>query len=68
MVEDYDEYSFANGQSCRDLRVSPDLTEPGAQLFEAIDSVSDFFRFVAISAREIALNHRRLFKNGCQHS
>jgi hypothetical protein len=34
---------------------------------EAINSISDFFRFVRISAREIALNHRRSFKNGRQH-
>jgi hypothetical protein len=58
-TEHRDEDQFANGQSCRDLRVRPDLTQPGFQLMGAIDSISDdFFRFVRISAREIALNHR----------
>jgi hypothetical protein len=57
-TEHRDEDRFANGQSCRDLRVRPDRTQPGFQLMEAIDSISDFFRFVRISAREIALNHR----------
>jgi hypothetical protein len=66
-IEQRDEDQFANGQSCRDLRVSPDLTQPGFELMEAINSISDFFRFVRISAREIALNHRKSFKNGRQH-
>ena len=67
-TEHRDEDQFANGQSCRDLRVRPDLTQPGFQLMGAIDSISDdFFRFVRISAREIALNHRGSFKNGRQH-
>jgi hypothetical protein len=57
-IEARDEDQFANGQSCRDLRVSSELTQPGFELMEAINSISDFFRFVRISAREIALNHR----------
>jgi hypothetical protein len=67
-IEHRDEDQFANGQSCRDLRVSPDLTQPVFQMMEAIDSISDFFRFVEISAREIAVNERRLSENGSQHS
>jgi hypothetical protein len=40
IVEDHGKNQFANGQSRRDLRVSP---EPRMQLMEAIDSTGDFF-------------------------
>jgi hypothetical protein len=65
IVGDHGKNQFANGQSCRVLRTSP---EPGMQLMEAIDSIGDFFRFVGISAREIAVNQGRLFENGSPHS
>lgn len=40
---------------------SSDAGELAPQLFEAIDSVEDFLRFVETSAREIAITQRRLF-------
>jgi len=32
IIEDNDEGQFANGQGCRDLRISSDATEPETQL------------------------------------
>jgi hypothetical protein len=66
VIEVSDEEQFAKGQDTRDLRVSPDPTEPGMQFIETIDSSGDFFRFVESSTREIANNQRRLFKDGIQ--
>jgi hypothetical protein len=66
-IEVSDEELFAKGQDSRDLRVSPDPTEPGMQFIETIDSSGDFFRFVESSTREIANNQRRLFKDGNEH-
>ena len=63
-----DEEQFAKGQKSRDLRVCYDAEDVETQLMEANGSAYDFFRFVEISAREIALNHRRSFKNGRQYS
>jgi len=40
---------------------SSDAGEVEPQLFEAIDNVEDFLRFVETSARETAVNQRRLF-------
>ena len=40
---------------------SSDAGELEPQLFEAIDNVEDFLRFVETSARETAVNQRRLF-------
>jgi hypothetical protein len=66
VIEVSDEEQFAKGQDSRDLRVSPDPTEPGIQFIETIDSTGDFFRFVESSTREIANNQRRLFEDGSQ--
>jgi hypothetical protein len=46
-IEHRDKDQFANGESCRDLRVS---REPRMQLMEAIAGTGDFIRFVEISA------------------
>ena len=40
---------------------SSDAGEVEPQLFEAIDNVEDFRRFVEISTREIVINQWRLF-------
>ena len=61
IFEDADEDKFAKGQSRRDLRVKLGRRELAPQLFEAIDNVEDFLRFVETSARETAVNQRRLF-------
>jgi hypothetical protein len=53
-IEHYDEDSFANGQSPRDLRVSLSAGELEFQLVEAIDGVEDFLGFIRITARAIA--------------
>jgi hypothetical protein len=66
VIEVGDEEHFAKGQDSRDLRVSPDPTEPWMQFIETIDSSGDFFRFVESSTREIANNQRRFFKDGSQ--
>ena len=66
-IELSEEEQFAKGQDSRDLRVSPDPTEPGIQFIETIDSSADFFSgFVDSSTREMANNQRRLFKDGTQ--
>ena len=62
------EKRFADGQSSRDLRVYCIAAELEIQLMDAIDSASDFFRFLQVSTHEIANNQRRLFKDGNQHS
>jgi hypothetical protein len=67
-IERRDENQFANGQSRRDLRASSDAAELETQLMEEIDNVADFHRFVEISAREIAVNQRRLFENASHYS
>jgi hypothetical protein len=59
ITEDCDEDQFANSQRRRDLRVCWDATELKTQLMEAIDSAGDFVRYVEISSRAIAINHRR---------
>ena len=61
IFEDAGEDKFAKGQSRRDLRVKLGRRELAPQLFEAIDNVEDFLRFVETSARETAINQRRLF-------
>jgi hypothetical protein len=60
IIDDCDEDQFANGQSRRDLRGCWDARELKTQLMEAIDSVGDFVRYVEISSRATAINHRRL--------
>ena len=60
IVEDHGENRFANGQSRRDLRVCWDARELKTQLMEAIDNAADFVRYVEISSRAAAINHRRL--------
>ena len=60
IIEYCDEDQFANGQSRRDLRGCWDARELKSQLMEAIDNVGDFVRFVEISSRAAAFNHRRL--------
>jgi hypothetical protein len=60
IIEDCDQDQFANGQSRRDLRGCPDPRQLEAQLMEAIDNVEDFVRYVEISSRALAINHRRL--------
>ena len=60
IIEDCDESQFANGQSGRDLRLCWDVRELKSQLTDAIDNVGDFVRFVEISLRATAINHRRL--------
>jgi hypothetical protein len=60
IIEDCDDGQFAKGQSGRDLRLCPDARQLETQLMEAIDNVGDFVRFVEISSRATAINHRRL--------
>jgi hypothetical protein len=60
IIEDCGEDQFANGQSRRDLRVCWDARELKTQLMETIDNAADFVRYVEISSRAIAINHRRL--------
>jgi hypothetical protein len=60
IIEHCDEDQFANGQCRRDLRFCWDDRELKTQLMEAIDNVGDFVRFVEISSRATAINHRRL--------
>jgi len=60
-IEHSDDNRFANGKSCRDLRVGSDPTGLEIQLTETIDNVGDFLRFVEISTRRIAVKQRRLF-------
>jgi hypothetical protein len=52
-IEHYDEDSFANGQSPRDLRVGLDASALERQLMDSIDSVGDFLRFTKITARAL---------------
>jgi hypothetical protein len=58
LVENNGEVQFANGQSNRDLRVSP---ERRMQLMEAVDRAYDLFLFIEISTRVNAIKQRRLF-------
>jgi hypothetical protein len=60
IIEECDDGKFAKGQSGRDLRLCADARQLNTQLMEAIDNVGDFIRFVEISSRAIAINHRRL--------
>ena len=52
IVHNCDQDQFANGQSSRDLRVSPDPTEPRIQFIETIDSSGDFFLASSTVQRE----------------
>jgi len=54
VIEVSDEEQFAKFQDTRDLRVSPDPTEPGIQFIETIDTSGDFFRSLESLTREIS--------------
>jgi len=61
IIEHSDDNRFANGQSCRDLRVRCDASEVEIQLMEAIDNIEDLLRFVEISTSAAVACRWRLF-------
>src|SRR5258708_39471128 len=52
-IEDYDEQQFANGQSCRDLKLGSLVRELETPLVESVDRSGDSFYFVGILRRQI---------------
>jgi hypothetical protein len=64
IVETTDGGQFAKGQNSRDLQICYGVGDIEIQFMDAIDTAYDFFRFLQISARRMAFNQRRLFKDG----